>query len=54
MSQSISSTAALGEGSLTIRTGGFVNKGIGLDELNGGAGVTRGEIRITDRSGRTR
>lgn len=51
MSQSISPTAALGEGSFTIRTGGFLNKGIGLDELNGGAGVTRGEIRITDRSG---
>ena len=51
MSQSISSSTALGEGSLTIRIGGFLDKGIGLDELNGGAGITRGEIRVTDRSG---
>lgn len=38
-------------GSLSLGFGGFVDKGISLDELNGGAGVTRGEIKITDRSG---
>ncbi len=33
--------------------GGFVDKGITLDQLNGGAGLQRGKIRITDRSGQT-
>lgn len=41
----------LGAGSLTIRQGGFLNDGVLLDELNGGAGVARGQIRITDRNG---
>ena len=41
----------LGSGSFTLRFGGFVDKGISLDELNGGAGVERGQIQITDRSG---
>jgi flagellar hook-associated protein 2 len=41
----------LGAGSLTIRQGGFLNDGILLDELNGGSGVSRGQIRITDRNG---
>ena len=35
--------------SFTFRTGGFVNKGISLDELNNGAGVARGQFQITDR-----
>lgn len=35
-------------GSLTFGFGGFVDKGISLDELNDGAGVSRGQIRITD------
>jgi flagellar hook-associated protein 2 len=38
-------------GTLKFGYGGFVNKGISLDELNGGAGVRRGSIRITDRAG---
>ncbi|MEX2317330.1 MAG: flagellar filament capping protein FliD [Pirellulales bacterium] len=39
------------EGTLTFGFGGFVDKGISLDELNAGAGVRRGMIRITDRAG---
>ncbi len=39
------------EGTLTFGFGGFVDKGISLDELNSGAGVRRGSIRITDRAG---
>jgi flagellar hook-associated protein 2 len=42
---------ALGAGDVSIRFGGFVDRGILLDELNGGAGVARGKIRITDRTG---
>ena len=37
--------------SFTFRTGGFVNEGIALDELNGGLGVRQGQIRITDKNG---
>ena len=43
--------AALGAGQISIRFGGFVDRGVMLDELNGGNGVERGKIRITDRSG---
>jgi flagellar hook-associated protein 2 len=39
------------EGILTIGFGGFVDKGISLDQLNGGEGFVRGQIRITDRDG---
>jgi flagellar hook-associated protein 2 len=39
------------EGTLSFGFGGFVDKGIALDELNSGAGVRRGVIRITDRAG---
>lgn len=39
------------EGTLTIGFGGFVDKGISLDQLNGGQGFVRGQIRITDRDG---
>ena len=45
--------AALGGGSLTFRFGGHVNPGLGLADLNGGAGVSRGKIKITDRSGQS-
>lgn len=38
-------------GSLSFGKGGFVDKGISLDELNDGSGVSRGEIKITDRDG---
>ena len=40
-------------GTLKFGFGGFVDKGIALDELNAGAGVRRGTIRITDRAGNT-
>ncbi len=54
--QAISSGVAsldtpLGEGSLSLRFGGFADRSLDLDTLNGGAGVERGKIRITDRSG---
>jgi flagellar hook-associated protein 2 len=52
LSQQFSSVEeALAGGSLTFRVGGFVDQGISLGELNGGAGVQRGKVRITDRSG---
>lgn len=44
-------TAALGGGTFTLRRGGFVDRSIALEHLNGGAGVQRGQFRITDRSG---
>ncbi len=48
-----SSDALLGEGSLSFRFGGQIDTAVSLSELNGGAGVPRGQIRITDRSGAT-
>ena len=45
-------TTAIGAGTLTIEVGnGKVNKSIELDALNGGQGVRRGTITITDRTG---
>lgn len=41
----------LGAGTLSIRSGGFVDDPLLLEDLNGGSGVERGQIRITDRSG---
>jgi flagellar hook-associated protein 2 len=41
----------LSEGQLSIAFGGFVDQSLDLDALNGGQGVERGKIRITDRSG---
>jgi len=38
-------------GVLSFGFGGFVDKGISLDELNSGTGVSRGEIRIIDLAG---
>ena len=38
-------------GSISFGFGGFVNKGIALDDLNNGEGVKRGEIKITDLAG---
>ena len=46
-----STTALVGAGTLTIKRGGFVNPPTPLAVLNGGAGVARGSIAITDRSG---
>ncbi|MFO0791471.1 MAG: flagellar filament capping protein FliD [Pirellulales bacterium] len=53
MSQSFGATETVGAGTLTFGTGGFVDPGISLDELNSGAGFERGKVRITDRSGAT-
>lgn len=45
---------SVGAGTLTIELGkGALNPTTSLDMLNGGAGVRRGVIRITDRSGRS-
>ena len=41
----------IGAGTLTIGSGGFVDPGANLDLLNGGEGFSRGQIKITDRSG---
>ncbi|MCA8961436.1 MAG: flagellar filament capping protein FliD [Planctomycetes bacterium] len=41
----------VGAGTLSLEYGGFVDVETELDELNGGTGVTRGKIRITDASG---
>ncbi len=46
-------TAAVGAGELTLRYGRAIDDAVGLDQLNGGAGVQRGQIRITDRTGAT-
>ena len=40
----------LGDGNLSFGFGGIVNRGISLDVLNDGEGVSRGQIQITDRS----
>ncbi len=44
----------VGEGQLTIHTGGFLDQSVALEQLNGGSGVAGGFIRITDRSGSSR
>lgn len=46
-------TAAVGTGELTFRYGRSIDDTVSLDQLNGGAGVQRGQIRITDRTGAT-
>lgn len=53
LSQSFAAGETIGEGSFTFGVGGFVDKGIALQELNAGEGVTAGKIRITDRSGQS-
>ncbi|QDT72280.1 flagellar filament capping protein FliD [Lacipirellula limnantheis] len=45
--------ASLGSGTFSFGFGGFLDQGISLDQLNEGAGIQRGKIRITDRSGVT-
>ena len=42
---------AVGSGTLNFGFGGQIDRGRNLAELNSGAGVTAGEIKITDRSG---
>ena len=46
-----SDSTPLGAGTLTIRIGGLVDPGASLDLLNSGQGFTRGQVKITDRSG---
>lgn len=46
-----SRTAFVGAGTLSFRFGGAVDPETSLAILNGGAGVPRGSIKITDRSG---
>ena len=41
-------------GEMVVRTGGFVDGSMSLDDTRGGAGVSRGLIRVTDRSGTTK
>ncbi len=41
----------LGAGTFSFRFGGAITQPLSLDALNGGEGVTRGKIRITDRNG---
>jgi flagellar hook-associated protein 2 len=48
-----SADAALGAGTLTLRDGGSLSQAVSLCARNGGEGVQRGKIRITDRSGAT-
>ena len=52
-SRFVSDSTPLGAGTLTLQNGGFVNPGASLDLLNGGEGFTRGQIKITDRSGKS-
>ena len=49
-----SADQVVGAGEITIATGGFLDRSVNLDQLNGGTGVSRGSIRITDRSGTSR
>ncbi len=51
LSQGFAASDTIGAGSFTFGVGGFVDQGITLDQLNGGAGASAGKIRITDRSG---
>lgn len=46
-----STSTPLGAGTITVKLGGFLNSSTSLDQLDGGAGVRRGSIQITDRSG---
>ncbi|MCC7473813.1 MAG: flagellar filament capping protein FliD [Pirellulales bacterium] len=41
------------EGTLSFGFGGFVDTGVALADLNGGEGVAKGFIKITDRAGKT-
>ncbi len=46
-----SSEQQLTAGEVVIHTGGYLDQSLSLDQFNGGQGVSRGSIRITDRSG---
>ncbi|HEV7280789.1 MAG TPA: flagellar filament capping protein FliD [Pirellulaceae bacterium] len=53
ISQALAAGETLPEGKLVIRSGPGIAPDVALEGLNGGAGVERGKIRITDRSGET-
>ncbi len=46
-----SSDQQLAAGEIKIHTGGFLDRSVSLEQLNGGTGVSRGFISIRDRSG---
>lgn len=46
-----SSEQLVGAGKIDVHAGGFLDQTLALDDFNGGAGVARGQIKITDRSG---
>ncbi len=46
-----SASDKLQAGEFVVRTGGFVDNSLSLDELRGGTGISRGLIRVTDRTG---
>ncbi|MGE0607682.1 MAG: flagellar filament capping protein FliD [Pirellulales bacterium] len=46
-------STSVGAGTISVKLGGQVSTNTSLDTLNGGQGVQRGKIRITDRSGAT-
>lgn len=48
-----SDSQALGGGNVSIRFGNDAGRSMSLNELNGGRGIERGMIRVTDRSGAT-
>ncbi len=45
------STTPVGSGTITIKEGGFVNPNTSLSVLNGGQGVSLGQIQITNQAG---
>ncbi len=49
-----SATDTLQSGEFVVRSGGFVDSSAAVDELRGGTGISRGKIKITDRSGTSR
>ena len=48
-----SDSSAIGSGSLSFRYGPTIDQPVSVDLLNGGEGISPGEIQITDRAGAT-
>lgn len=48
-----STTTPVGAGTITVKLGGQIEPTTNLAVLNGGQGIARGKIRVTDRSGAT-
>lgn len=49
-----SATDTLQSGEFVVRSGGFLDSSVSVDDLRGGTGIARGKIKITDRSGTSR